>query len=75
MESCTTTTVPVFISYTSERPVSISLRVSVQGSNSIWQGGWRSNTYSDSVSIEIVNGTMGWIEGTGKLLSAQGVYY
>jgi len=68
-------TVPVFISYTSERPVTISLRVSVQGSNSIWQGGWRSNTYSDSVSIEIVNGTTGWIQRTGKLLAAQGSYY
>ncbi len=68
-------TVPVFISYTSERPVSIALRVSVQGSNSIWQGGWRSNTYSDSVTLEIVNGTRGWIGGEGKLLAAQGAYY
>ena len=67
--------VPVYISYTSVRPVVISLRVSVQGSNSIWRGGWESNTYSDTVSFEIANGKQGWIEGKGKLVTAEGVYY
>jgi hypothetical protein len=67
--------VPVYISYTSERPVVISLRVSVQGSNAIWRGGWQSNSYSDTVVLEIANGTQGWIEGEGKLLTAEGVYY
>jgi hypothetical protein len=67
--------VPVYIRYTSERPVVISLRVSVQGSNSIWRGGWLSNTYSDTVALEIANGTQGWIEGEGKLFTAGGVYY
>ena len=67
--------VPVYISYTSDRPVVISLRVSVQGSNSIWRGGWLSNTYSDTVVLEIANGTQGWIEGEGKLFTAEGVYY
>jgi hypothetical protein len=67
--------VPLYISYTSERPVVISLRVSVQGSNSIWSGGWRGNTYSDTVVIEIADGKQGWIEGEGKLFTAEGVYY
>lgn len=67
--------VPVYVSYTSERPVVISLRVSVTGSNSIWRGGWLSNTYSDSVFVEVTNGTKGWIEGKGKLVTAEGVYY
>ena len=67
--------VPVFISYTSERPVVVSLRVSVSGSNSIWRGGWQSNTYTDSVYLEITNATQGWIEGEGKLVSGEGVYY
>jgi hypothetical protein len=67
--------VPVYISYTSESPVVLSLRVSVQGSNAIWRGGWLSNTYSDTVFLEIADGTAGWIEGEGKLVTAEGVYY
>lgn len=67
--------VPVYIGYTSEGPVSISLHISVTGSNSVWKGGWRGNTYSDTVALEIANGTQGWIEGDGKLLTAEGVYY
>jgi hypothetical protein len=67
--------VPVYVSYTPESPVVISLRVSVSGSNSIWRGGWLSNTYSDSVFVEVTNGTQGWISGEGKLLTAEGVYY
>jgi hypothetical protein len=67
--------VPVYVSYTSERPVVISLRVSVQGSNAIWRGGWQSNSYSDSVFVETANGTQGWIGGEGKLITAVGVYY
>jgi hypothetical protein len=67
--------VPVFISYTSERPVVVSLRVSVSGSNSIWRGGWQGNTYTDSVFLEITNATRGWIEGKGGLVTGEGVYY
>ena len=67
--------VPVYVSYTSERPVVISLHVSVSGSNSIWRGGWQSNTYSDSVFLEITNATQGWIEGEGNLITGEGVYY
>jgi hypothetical protein len=65
----------VYISYTADRPVSVSLRVSVQGSNAIWRGGWLSNTYSDTIALEIANGTQGWVDGRGKLLTVQGVYY
>ena len=67
--------VPVYIRYTSDHPVVVSLRVSVEGSNAIWKGGWLSNTYSDSVVLEIGNGTQGWIEGEGKLVTGEGVYY
>jgi hypothetical protein len=67
--------VPVYISYTSEKPVAISLRVSVYGSNGIWRGGWMSNTYSDTVALEISDGKQGWIPGEGKLITAEGVYY
>jgi hypothetical protein len=65
--------VPVYINYTSEKPVVISLRVSVHGSNGIWKGGWVSNTYSDTVALEIVDGTRGWISGEGKLITAEGM--
>ncbi len=67
--------VPVYMGYTPESPAMISLRVSVSGSNSIWRGDWRGNTYSDSVFVEVANGTQGWIAGEGKLLTAEGVYY
>jgi hypothetical protein len=67
--------VPVYVSYTSVRPVVISLRVSVDGSNEIWRGGWQSNTYSDTVFVEIADGEQGWIEREGKLFTAEGVYY
>ncbi|MDD1712474.1 MAG: hypothetical protein LUQ69_04815, partial [Methanoregulaceae archaeon] len=67
--------VPVYIRYTSEQPVAVSLRVSVYGSNRIWRGGWVSNTYSDTVTLEIADGAQGWIEGKGKLITAEGVYY
>jgi hypothetical protein len=63
--------VPVYISYTSERPVVLSLHVSVDGSNAIWRGGWQSNTYSDTVTLEITGGTQGWIKGEGKLITAE----
>jgi len=67
--------VPVYIGYTSENPAVISLRVSVSGSNSIWRGGWQSNTYTDTVYLEIANATQGWIEVEGKLITGEGVYY
>ena len=65
--------VPVYISYTSEHPVAISLRVSVEGSNAIWKGGWQSNSFSDTVVLEVADGTQGWIVREGKLITAQGV--
>jgi hypothetical protein len=64
--------VPVYINYTSEKPVAISLRVSVHGSNGIWRGGWVSNAYSDTVVVEAANGEKGWIWGEGKLITAEG---
>jgi hypothetical protein len=67
--------VPMYINYTSERPAGIWFRVSVTGNNMIWRGGWQSNIYSDSVFIEINDGTKGWFDGEGKLITAEGVYY
>jgi hypothetical protein len=67
--------VPVYIRYTSDRPALVSLRVSVQGSNMIWNGGWQSNSYSDTVIIETANGTQGWVRGEGRLSPAEGVFY
>lgn len=62
--------VPVFVSYTSEQPAGVSVRVTVEGSNSIWRGGWQGNTYSDSVFVEIAGSTKGWINGRGQLSTA-----
>jgi hypothetical protein len=62
--------VPVYISYTAEHPVSLSLRISVSGTNSAWRGGWTSHGYSDTVVIETVNDTRGWIAGEGRLFTS-----
>jgi hypothetical protein len=67
--------VPVYISYTSEHPAAVWIRVSVTGTNAIWNGGWQSNTYRDSVFVERTDGMKGWIEGEGKLITGEGVYY
>jgi hypothetical protein len=61
--------VPVYIWYTAEHPVSLSLRVSISGTNSAWRGGWASHSYSDTVVIEMVDGTRGWIAGEGRLFT------
>jgi hypothetical protein len=62
--------VPVYIGYTAEHPVSFSLRVSVSGTNSAWRGGWSSHSYSDTVVIETVDNTRGWIAGEGQLFTS-----
>jgi hypothetical protein len=62
--------VPVYIWYTAEHPVSLSLRVSISGTNSAWRGGWTSHGYSDTVVIETVNDTRGWIAGEGRLFTS-----
>jgi hypothetical protein len=67
--------VPVYINYTSEHPADIWLRISVTGTNMIWRGGWQSNTYTDAVFVEINDRMKGWIDGEGKLITAEGVYY
>jgi hypothetical protein len=62
--------VPVYIWYTAEHPVSLSLRVSVSGTNSAWRGGWTSHSYSDTVVIETTDDTRGWIPGEGRLFTS-----
>ncbi len=67
--------VPVYISYTSERPAVISLRVSVQGSNAIWRGGWASNSYSDTVVLEIAGGARDGSRGKGSRSRQKGCIF
>ena len=67
--------VPIYIQYTSDRPATLSIRISIEGSNSIWRGGWLGNRYSDAVSLTLDNGTQGWIEGEGTLITGEDVYY
>jgi hypothetical protein len=70
-----THSVPVFIGFTSKYPATLALQVRVQGTNAIWRGGWVSNSYSDTVILEVPNATQGWLEGKGTLLIGEGVYY
>jgi hypothetical protein len=67
--------VPVYLGYTSDRPVSVSLTVRITGSNSIWRGGWLCNIYSDTVTIQPGTGKLGWIPAEGRLITGGGVYY
>jgi hypothetical protein len=67
--------VPVYIGYTSDRPVSVSLVARLTGSNSIWRGAWLSNIYSDTITVESGNEKQGWLPGEGKLVTGGGVYY
>jgi len=66
--------VPVYVWYTSDRAAMVSLHLSIQGTNSIWRGGWVYNTYEDTVTLELDHG-MGWEEGEGFLITGEGVYY
>jgi hypothetical protein len=68
--------VPVWISFRSAQPAHLSLLVGIEGSNSIWRGGWNSNTYSDTVVIDIVSPTTNqWVEAEGVLMTGSGVYW
>jgi hypothetical protein len=68
-------TVPVFIQYSSDHPATVSLQARIEGINEIWRGGWVYNQYSDSVSVSLGNGTKGWVDGEGTLVTGVGVYY
>jgi hypothetical protein len=70
-----THTVPVYIDYTAAQPAALWLRVSVTGTNAIWKGGWQSNSYADAVYVQGTDGMKGWIDGEGKLITAQGRYW
>lgn len=67
--------VPLYITYSSDRPVSVSIHVSIQGVNSIWRGGWLSNGYVDTVFLGLDNSTQGWVEVEATLVTGEGVYY
>jgi hypothetical protein len=67
--------VPVYVHYTSDRPTTLSIRISIEGQNSIWRGGWSGNGYSDTVSLTLDNRTQGWVDGEGTLITGKGVYY
>jgi hypothetical protein len=67
--------VPVYVRYTSDRPADFWIRVGIEGVNSIWRGGWRTNVYTDRVFIELKYGAQGWVEGEAILTTGAGVYY
>ena len=67
--------VPLYIRYSSDRPATLSFWIRIEGMNSIWKGGWQGNTYSDTILLDLRNGTQGWIESEGTLVTGEGVYY
>ncbi len=70
-----TYTAPVYVRFTADQPASISLRMSIEGVNSIWRGGWIYNLYRDAVALETSSDRQGWLEGEGVLLAGEGRYY
>lgn len=67
--------VPVYLNYTAESPADVSVRTSIEGVNAIWKGGWVFNRYSDTVILELRNGTRGWFNTGGTLVTGEGVFW
>lgn len=66
--------VPVYVSFSSEHPVEFTLQATIQGTNSVWRGGWIFNSYQDMVLLE-VHDSPGWTEAVGILCTGEGDYY
>jgi hypothetical protein len=66
--------VPVYIQYVSDRPAAVYASITIQGTNSIWKGGWLSNSYTDTITVETED-SPGWVNTTGVLMTEDGVYY
>ena len=62
--------VPVYIGYTAEHPVSLSLRVSVSGTNAAWRGGWTSHSTRTRSLLKRWMIPRGWIAGEGQLFTS-----
>lgn len=66
--------VRLYLSYTADGPVSVSIVPRISGSNSIWRGGWTFNAYQDLVLVE-AGGQTGWIETDAVLVYGEGTYW
>jgi len=67
-------TTPVYLDHSSDPGTEVSIHTAIQGTNSIWRGGWIYNSYQDTLTLESVNGT-GWIDARGNVNTGEGVYY
>jgi len=66
--------VRLYLSYTADNPVPVSIVARVSGTNSIWRGGWTFNSYRDQVLVEAGDRT-GWIETDSVLVVGEGTYW
>ncbi|HNQ26049.1 MAG: hypothetical protein BWY93_01675 [Euryarchaeota archaeon ADurb.BinA087] len=66
--------VRLYLSYTADNPVPVSIVARVSGTNSIWRGGWTFNSYRDQVLVEAGDRT-GWIETDAVLVVGEGTYW
>ncbi len=69
-----THTIPVYVRYVSDHPAALNIRLSIDGTNSIWKGGWVFNSYTDTVTLDLEQAP-GWINAEGILRTREGVYY
>lgn len=66
--------VPVYVSYTKDDPAEVHIATSIQGTNSIWRGGWVFNSYADTVTWDFDH-SIGWTNATASLYTEEGIYY
>jgi len=67
-------TVPAYLSFTTDGPAEVHIATSIQGTNSIWWGGWVYNRYADTVTWDSDHST-GWTNATASLYTEEGIYY
>lgn len=66
--------VPVYLSYSTDGPAEVHIATSIQGTNSIWRGGWVFNSYADTVTWDFDH-SIGWTNATASLYTEEGIYY
>ncbi|WP_406661290.1 hypothetical protein V7O66_01870 [Methanolobus sp. ZRKC3] len=64
----------IFASYNTSSDATVRITVDMEGVNSWWVGGWRSNSYQDTVSILLNGGQNGWMNVQGTMVTSDGIY-
>ncbi len=64
----------LFAQYNTSELTGVDISVEVTGTNEWWAGGWRFNSFQDTVTARM-NGTQnGWITAKGNMVTGDGIY-